>query len=90
MTLFNKMIKGIVIDPNFTIYVDLARCISPGKRIHLLKMVDPLIPHYFKFHIPKEEKKFININLSIAETIGHCQSVNAFLTRVVKPLENEK
>lgn len=84
------MIKGIVIDPNCTIYVDLARWIHPRKRFNLFKMVAPLMSRYLKFHIPKEEKKFISINLSIVETVEHCQSVNAFLTRVIKPLENEK
>lgn len=84
------MIKGIVIDPNSTIYVDLARHISPGKRLMLFRKVDELIANYYSFYMEKDEKKFINMALSIAETLGHCQSVNAFLTRVVKPLENEK
>lgn len=84
------MIKGIVIDPNCTIYVDLARYINPGKRIIVFKKTVELVSSYYKFKIPKGEKRFININLSIAETIEHCKSVNAFLTRVIKPLENEK
>lgn len=84
------MIKGIVIDPNSTIYVDLSKPIIHPKRLNLFKMVNPLISQYYKFYIPKEEKKFINTGLLISETIEHCQSVNAFLTLAVKPLENEK
>ena len=80
------MIKGIAIEENNLIYFDSSRMNVLQQHNAFIK-IDAAISKYYKLKIPKEEKRFIIISLSLREVLQHCLSVNAFLTRTVKPEE---